>query len=166
MKMDVKLESIIRKVLGMVRIRPKDETVRTMAQFVRFGVVGLSSTVFNYGVNVGVLLLLKPYGLSWDYVAGNIVAFLLSVLWSFYWNNKFVFSVGEGERRNPWRALLKTYLAYGFTGIILNNVLSAIWINALRISKFVAPMLNLVISIPLNFVIIKLWALKTEKGKT
>ena len=54
-------------------------------------------------------------------------------------------------------------MAYGFTGIILNNVLSAIWINALGISKYVAPMLNLIFSIPLNFIINKLWAFRTKQ---
>ena len=88
---------------------------------------------------------------------------MLSVLWSFYWNNKYVFSVGSGEQRDTWRTLIKTYMAYGFTGIILNNVLSAIWINALGISKYVAPMLNLIFSIPLNFIINKLWAFRTKK---
>ena len=163
MKTDQKLEAVVRNVLGAFRIHPKDGTVRTLAQFVKFGVVGLSSTVFNYAVNVGVLLLLRPYGLSWDYIAGNVVAFVLSVLWSFYWNNKYVFSVGSGEQRDTWRTLIKTYMAYGFTGIILNNVLSAIWINALGISKYVAPMLNLIFSIPLNFIINKVWAFRTKK---
>ncbi len=163
MKMDEKLERIIRAVLGAFRVKPKDGTVRTLVQFVKFGVVGLSNTAVNYAVNVGVLLLLRPYALNWDYVAANVVAFVLSVLWSFYWNNKYVFSIESGERRETWRALLRTYMAYGFTGIILNNVLSAIWINVLGISKYVAPLLNLTISIPVNFFINKLWAFKTRK---
>ncbi len=166
MRTDERLERIIRAVLGAFHIRPRDGTVHTLAQFVKFGVVGLSNTAVSYAINVGVLLLLRPYHLSWDYIAGNVVAFVLSVLWSFYWNNRFVFSVKNGEHRDIWRALLRTYMAYGFTGIILNNVLSTIWINVLGISKLIAPMLNLVISIPLNFVIIKLWAFGTKKDET
>lgn len=53
-----------------------------------------------------------------------MVGFAISVLWSFYWNNKFVFTVGNGQKRNLLKALLKTYILYGFTGIILNNILS------------------------------------------
>ena len=89
-----------------------------------------------------------------------MIAFILSVLWSFYWNNKFVFTARDGQKRNLWQALIKTYIAYGFTGIILNNVLSHVWINVLGISKFVAPLINLIISVPLNFIINKLWAFK------
>ena len=104
---------------------------------------------------------LRDAGLSWDYIAGNVIAFLLSVLWSFYWNNKYVFAQDGGTKRVWWKALLKTYLCYGFTGILLNNVLSWIWITKLGISKFAAPLINLIISVPLNFMLNKLWAFQS-----
>lgn len=129
-------------------------------QFVKFGVIGLSNTLLSYILNVIVLLILAPFSVSWDFFAGNIVGFVLSVLWSFYWNNRFVFTVKEGEHRSVWKALLKTYLSYGFTGIILNNVLSWVWITQLGISKFIAPVINLLFSVPINFIMNKLWAFK------
>lgn len=129
-------------------------------QFVKFGVIGLSNTLLSYILNVIVLLILATFSVSWDFFAGNIVGFVLSVLWSFYWNNRFVFTVKEGEHRSVWKALLKTYLSYGFTGIILNNVLSWVWITQLGISKFIAPVINLLFSVPINFIMNKLWAFK------
>lgn len=129
-------------------------------QFVKFGVIGLSNTLLSYILNVIVLLILAPFSVFWDFFAGNIVGFVLSVLWSFYWNNRFVFTVKEGEHRSVWKALLKTYLSYGFTGIILNNVLSWVWITQLGISKFIAPVINLLFSVPINFIMNKLWAFK------
>ena len=131
-------------------------------QFVKFGIIGLSNTVISYILNVTVLLILSPFSVSWDFFAGNMVGFLLSVLWSFYWNNRFVFTMQEGQQRSVWKALLKTYLAYGFTGIILNNILSWLWITKFGISKFIAPVINLIVSVPLNFIINKLWAFRAE----
>ena len=131
-------------------------------QFVKFGIIGLSNTVISYILNVTVLLILSPFSVSWDFCAGNMVGFLLSVLWSFYWNNRFVFTMQEGQQRSVWKALLKTYLAYGFTGIILNNILSWLWITKFGISKFIAPVINLIVSVPLNFIINKLWAFRAE----
>ena len=163
-----KTEETIRKnvafFLKIVIKNPDEKTVENLAQFVKFGMVGASNTLISYGLNVLVLRILQPYHLSWDYVAGNVVAFILSVLWSFYWNNKYVFTKNDGESRNVWKTLLKTYVAYGFTGIVLTNVLSWVWIDLLGISKYVAPLINLVISIPLNFLINKLWAFKTESN--
>ena len=131
-------------------------------QFVKFGIIGLSNTVISYILNVAVLLILSPFSVSWDFFAGNMVGFLLSVLWSFYWNNRFVFTMQEGQQRSVLKALLKTYLAYGFTGIILNNILSWLWITKFGISKFIAPVINLIVSVPLNFIINKLWAFRAE----
>lgn len=141
-----------------------DSTFQAFMQFVKFGIVGFSNTVLSYLLNIGTILLLRPLNVSWDYIAGNLVGFFLSVLWSFYWNNKFVFVAKEGEKRNAGKALLKTYISYGFTGIILNNILSYIWVDILGISKFIAPAFNLVLSVPINFIINKLWAFKTEKA--
>ena len=150
---------IIVKVLHLFVL---DKNWEGFMQFVKFGIIGLSNTVISYILNVAVLLILSPFSVSWDFFAGNMVGFLLSVLWSFYWNNRFVFTMQEGQRRSVWKALLKTYLAYGFTGIILNNILSWLWITKFGISKFIAPVINLIVSVPLNFIINKLWAFRAE----
>ena len=47
------------------------------------------------------------------------------------------------------------------TGIILANVLSFVWINILGISKYIAPLINLIVSVPVNFFMNKLWAYKS-----
>lgn len=141
----------------------KKEQSDKLVQFIKFGIVGVSNTLISYVLNIIVLLLMRPLAVDWDFVVGNAVAFLLSVLWSFYWNNRFVFTIQEGQKRNVWRALLKTYIAYGFTGIVLNNVLGWLWISVLHISKYIAPLINIIISVPINFVINKMWAFKTQE---
>lgn len=152
------IEFILVKILKGLNIENATQKIENLTQFVMFGIVGISNTVISYLINILVLTLLRPYRVSLDYVVGNIVAFILSVLWSFYWNNRFVFIQKEGQHRNLWKTLLKTYFAYGFTGIIINNILSWLWVTIFHISKYIAPLINMVISVPLNFIINKLWA--------
>ena len=161
-KFDSLIEKTVTILLRIIHKEKQEELVSSLVQFIKFGIVGLSNTILSYGINVLVLKLLQPYGFAWDYVAANIIAFILSVAWSFFWNNKYVFITHEGQKRNPWKTLLKTYLSYGFTGIILTNILSYLWNDVLGISKFVSPLINLIIKIPLNFIISKLWAFRTE----
>ena len=145
----------------LFKIIKKDLTDRkrqTFKEFLQFGLVGVSNTIISYLLYVVTLLLVSKSGVKFDYIIANIVSWLLSVLWSFYWNNKFVFKKEEGEKRNIWAALFKTYVSYGFTGLILNNILSVLWVSVLHISKMLAPIINLVISIPINFFMNKLWA--------
>ena len=158
----IRLDEWIRKgvtiILKSIHKEDQEELINTLIQFVKFGLVGVSNTLISYGINILTLKLLEPSSISWDYIIANGVAFVLSVLWSFYWNNKYVFT--SEEKRSAFLTLLKTYAAYGFTGIILTNILSYVWIDLLWISKYIAPILNLIISIPINFLINKKWAFK------
>lgn len=163
MNADRKLAEIICNiVLKLTRNDLDESAVSSLTQFIKFGIVGVSNTVVSYVINILVLFVMKPVNVSWDYFVGNIVAFLLSVLWSFYWNNKYVFTLEEGKSRSIGKALLKTYISYGFTGIILNNILSWIWAEVLGISKYIAPIINLVVSVPINFFMNKLWAFREK----
>lgn len=154
------MDEMIRRLLSLLRIKLPYEKEQTIIQFVKFGIVGVSNTFLSYAINVAVLLALSPLHLSWDYFAANIIAFILSVAWSFFWNNKYVFTAKEGEKRNIPAALFKTYVSYAVTGLVLANVLSYIWVDVIGISKFIAPLLNLIISVPVNFFLNKLWAFK------
>lgn len=158
---DEKLKRMLTVALRLLRLELSEARAKTLVQFVKFCLIGVSNTAVAYGINVLVLALLQPYRLSWDYIAGNIAAFLLSVLWSFCWNSRFVFTVGK-EKGQWLRVLLKTYISYALTGIVLNNILSYVWIECLGISKYLAPLLNLLISTPLNFLINKRWAFRSE----
>ena len=131
---------------------------KTFIQFIKFGIVGVSNTLVSYLLNLLCLFVLDKYDVTYDYVIANTVAFVLSVLWSFYWNERFVFTEhNEDYKSNKIVRLLKMYLSYGFTGIILNNVLSYVWISVLGISKVIAPLINSAIGVPINYVINKKW---------
>ena len=97
------------------------------------------------------------------YIFANIIAFLISVLNSFYWNNKYVFKKNNEQKRNLLYALIKTYISYAFTGLILQNILLYVFIDIMYISEYIAPLFGLVITIPVNFFLNKLWAFKSAK---
>ena len=148
----------------LLHIRLNEKQMDGFLQFVKFGIIGLSNTVVSYVLYLGTLFLLQRFHLfpKTDYLIGNVVGFVLSVLWSFYWNRKFVFHAEEGKTI-PWaQALLKTYISYAFTGLFLNSVLSVLWVEAIGISKVIAPIFNLIISVPLNFVMNKFWAFRSK----
>ena len=128
--------------------------------FIKFCVVGFSNTILSYLLNVIFLVYLKKFDWKYDYILTNTISFTISIFWSFYWNNKYVFSVTKAKKRNWKQAFIKTFLSYGFTGYILNNILLYIWVSIFSISKYIAPIVNLAISIPLNFILNKYWAFK------
>lgn len=159
-KTDLFISSVVRWFSSLIKVRITEEKILVLVQFVKFCMVGITNTALSYAVNVLVLFLLKPYYLRLDYIAGNVTAFVLSVLWSFYWNNKYVFVSKNRKNRNTLKSLLKTYISYAFTGLFLSTVFSYLFIEKIGISKFIVPLLNLIISVPINFIINKFWAFK------
>ena len=143
------LHILIYKVL---RLKLPEENFLQFIQFVKFGIVGLSNTMISYIVYV----LLVAFGIN--YIAASIAGFIVSVINSFYWNNKYVFA--GTESRVLWKAFVKTFLSYAGTGLFLSNILLYLWVDVIHIHEMAAPIINLFITIPLNFVFNKLWAFK------
>lgn len=158
------VEACLKLVFRILKKELKPSTTEAITQFVKFGIVGVSNTLFDYAVYLVTLLALQALG--WfpnvDYVIANVMGFLLSVLWSFYWNNKYVFREKKKGERSIWKTLFKTYCTYAFSGLVVKNVLSYVFIQLLQISKVVAPLLTIVVTVPLNFVMNKFWAFKEK----
>lgn len=128
-----------------------------LIQFIKFGIVGLSNTLISYVVYAG----LSYIGVH--YLIASVVSFIVSVLNAFFWSNKYVFKKQNDEYRNLWWTLLKTFLSYAGTGLVLSNILLVFFVEKIGISKYIAPLTNLIITVPLNFVINKFWSFKTKK---
>lgn len=137
---------------------------QTLKQFIKFGLVGISNTVINYIIYTISLLGMRRFEIlpEWNYLVAQVIAFLLSVLWSFWWNNKLVFKEEVGGERTLWKSLLKTYISYSFTGLILNSILLIVWVKILKISELIAPIINLLFSVPINFLLNKFWAFRKD----
>ena len=128
-----------------------------ITQFIKFGIVGVSNTLISYIVYY---IFLK---LGAHYLVASIIAFITSVLNSYFWNNRYVFRKKEGERRIWWRTLIKTFISYAGTGLVLSNLLLILWIEVCGIPEELAPVINYMVTIPANFLINKFWA---YRGRT
>ena len=148
-------------IYKVFRLKLSEGKYVALVEFVKFGIVGLSNTVISYIIYLLVLFACDKanFMVKYDYLLATIISFILSVLWSFYWNKKLVFKL-EGDFKTTLLALVKTYISYSFTGLFLSSVLAVLWVEVLGISKVLAPILNLLISVPVNFLLNKFWAFK------
>lgn len=124
-------------------------------QFAKFGLVGVSNTL----ISLGVYYLLV--GLGVHYLLANAAGFVISVCNSYFWNSRFVFK--DKQETSGVRAFIKVFCSYGVS-FCLSSVLMVLFVQILGISEYLAPILRLLFTIPLNFVMNKLWAFK-EKFK-
>lgn len=127
---------------------------KEIRQFIKFGFVGLSNTAISY---ISYYLLIK---VNIYYLIAHIISFIISVLNSFILNNRFVFK--NNNKSKLLVRILKTYISYGIT-FLLSTALLTIQVELLNVSKLLAPFINLVITIPLNFILNKYWAFSEER---
>lgn len=123
-------------------------------QFTKFGLVGCSNTILSY------LVFFIFVKLGVHYLIANAAGFVVGVLNAYFWSNKYVFKVGSGEKRKPLRTLVKTFLAYGITGIVLQSILLCLFVEYLAIDSLLAQVICLFITVPLNFILNKYWSFK------
>ena len=128
-------------------------------QFVKFGIVGVSNTVISLGVYEVCVQFLGMH-----YLAANAVGLVISVINAYYWNNRCVF--GDGTKKTfaeHFRTYLKSLTAYGGT-FVLDSLLLMLWVEIVGVPETLAPILNLMITIPLNFLLNKYWTFGKKKA--
>lgn len=132
-----------------------DEQAReNSSEFIKYTVVGVSSTVIQYAVYS------LCYYFTENYYFGNIMGFLTSVWNSYFWNRRFVFhSAGTTVW---WRVLLKSYAIYFGTGVVATNLLSFLFIQRAGMSPYLSPIVIVLILYPVNYLVNKLWAHRKE----
>lgn len=133
----------------------KEEFMELFRQFIKFGLVGVSNTVVSMVVYY-IVLFFDPE----LYMMGSILGTIVSIANAFYWNDKFVFTGNANDWRSKLKRLGKTYVSYGGTSI-LSNVLLWVEVTFFHVSRSIAPIVNLIVTIPLNFVINKLWTFRS-----
>lgn len=125
-------------------------------QFIKFGIVGLSNTAVSMGIYY-LFLWIDPK----LYMVGSILGTVLSIANAFLWNDLFVFTGNPRNAASILKRLGKTYVSYGGTSI-LSNVLLWIEVSGFNLNKAIAPIVNLLLTIPLNFIINKFWTFKAK----
>lgn len=137
--------------MEVFQVESKEDFFKLCIQFIKFCVVGVSNTLIALVIYYVFVIIDKDL-----YIVGNSVGFVVSVLNAYYWNNKYVFKKNE---KSTIKTLTRTFTAYGST-FLLSTVFLYLMVHKMGISEMIAPLINLIITIPLNFIINKLWTFK------
>lgn len=129
-------------------------------QILMFLIVGCSNTLVGYLSYVFFLFILTKFSVLYDYFLANVLSFVLSIQWAYYFNKRFVFDSVNKSMTLDRNQLLKTYITYCISGLFVNNILLYLFIDIIEVSKYIAPILNLFILVPFNFLINKFWVFK------
>lgn len=121
-----------------------------LSQIIRFGIIGLFNTCSSLIIYYVLLYL------DFNYLLANLIAYFVSCFISYRFNKDFVFKSVYGNK-------VKYYLVYG-SSFVINMVCIYIWIEVLNITKEIAPIITLCITVPYNYLFSKFWTFDNKKS--
>lgn len=130
---------------------------KNLIQFIKFSLVGASNVIVSY------IFYLLVIWLGGHYVLANVAGYISGTLYAFFWNNRWVFKAEQNEKRNIPVLMIKTFVSYAGTGLVLNSILLVLWIQILHIPQVIAPAINSALSLTINFLSNKFWIFR-KKG--
>jgi len=125
-----------------------------LIQFIKFGIVGASNTFVSLAVYYAVLWINR----NW-YLIGSILGWGVSVANAYFWNRRYVFQTAAASVFTRLKELGKTYLSYGAT-FLLSTILLYLEVEMAGWPAAFSPLINLLLTIPLNFLLNKFWTFK------
>ena len=120
-------------------------------KFIKFAIVGFG----NLFVSLITYYILVYF--SVNYQIANIGGFITGSINGYIWNKIWVF---KNSKRDVI-SIIKFYLTYLSTWL-LSALLLYIWIEKIEISDKIAPVINVFITTPINYLLNKYWVFKKK----
>lgn len=153
------MSRITKRLFQKLGADSRDERKALTIQFIKFGLVGVSNTLVSWACYYLILWIDDSL-----YMLGGLVGAVVSIANAFFWNDRFVFEGNKNDWKSKLERLGKTYVSYGGTSI-LSILLLWIEVRFFGIGKAIAPVVNLMITVPLNFLINKFWTFRNGDEK-
>ena len=128
--------------------------VKKYDNFIKFAIVGFG----NLFVSLITYYILVYF--SVNYQIANIGGFITGSVNGYIWNKIWVF---KNSQKNIF-SIVKFYLTYLSTWF-LSAILLYLWIEILGISDIIAPIINIFITTPINYLLNKYWVFKIKGVK-
>lgn len=128
----------------------KENFVKTVKQFIKFGFIGIINTV----ISLGTYYICVPLGMD-KYWASSL-GFVISVINAYIWNAKWVF---KGNQEGFKKTIVKFFATYIST-YLLSLLLLYLFVDLGGMNQYLAPIVNTIITMFINFFISKFWTFK------
>ena len=155
--------ALLKYLSKFLRIYVSESALHSAVQFIKFGMVGVSNTLLSYCTYAGTVWIFQHKDIfpKKGYLIAKLGAFFISATWSYCLNSYFTFRDTRKKTIKEWiYGLLKTFASYSFTGLGCSTLILMLLVGELHLSPYLAQVINLMIGIPLNFTLNKLWVFR------
>jgi putative flippase GtrA len=123
---------------------------KSIIQFVKFGIVGVSNTLLTAGV---IWILMKVFYCS-DYIS-NLAGYIIGLINSFIWNRKWTFESKSKVGVTVFKFIVTFAISYLFQ---LGNLY--LLLHFTHIDSYISQLLSIVVYTCINFVLNKYYTFK------
>jgi|GEM_PF-6868804 len=127
---------------------------KLLVQVIKFGVVGFINTMINLGIVESSLYLFGKEAL----LPGNLVGFIVTIIIAFFVFIRFVFNAGTQSKKLIFSKML---VAYGST-MLLSVGFQHMLADMFNVPLYYVPLIALFLTVPINFVLNKLFVFKEK----
>ena len=142
-----------------LKLNEESDIKAIIVQFFKFGLVGVLNTLISWTCY---------YCFIWIdsdlYMIGGAVGGIISIANAFFLNDHFVFKNDYNRKKGMLKRLIKTYISYGGT-TLLSMILLWVEVSIFHLNKKYAPPVNLIITIPINFILNKVWTFNDKENR-
>lgn len=131
--------------------------MKTIKQIFKFGITGIINNIIALSVYYIVIFINPNF-----YLLGNILGFIISIFNAYIMNSKFVFK--DKKENNSKKQIAKTYICYTLT-LLLSLIILYLSVEIFKISEKIAPLISLIITVPINFIANKIWIYKDTNSE-
>jgi putative flippase GtrA len=128
------------------------ELFKKYKQFIIFCIVGASNTLITMAVYTILLAINVPY-----YIASP-VGYACGVVNGYLWSSKIVFKKKKSVD-NAVKFIVVNLITLG-----VNTGLMWVWVSQLEIQKHLAQVLTMCFTMPLNFILNKIWTYRSKSS--
>ncbi len=144
----------MQRLRGAQRVRDLPKATLSaplVAQFVKFGIVGISNTVLSLGVYA---VLLKAFGVA--YLAASAISFLVGTVNGFLWNSRWTFRGHVGDALTP----VRWFVVQGF-GLLADLGLIFVFVHDVGLDKLLGQVCTTAIVTVCTFFVNRVWTFRT-----
>ena len=122
-----------------------------VGQFVKFGIVGFSSAMIDWGVFYGVIYLFHPY-----YLYAKVISFIISVTNSYIWNRRWTFRSQNDKKMHEF----SKFMVVAVVGLSLNTLIMYIAVEKFNLRYIFGLLFATGMVLFWNFFVNKYWTFK------
>ena len=121
-------------------------------QFILFCIVGASNTLITFGVYT----LLLAIGVQ--YLISTTIGYICGIINGYLWTSKVVF-----KKKKTIDNATK-FVVVNVITIAVNTSLMLLWVDVLSIHKLLAQVITVCFTMPLNFILNKIWTYRSKES--